>query len=230
MEMKKNLIALFICGLITTSAFAFPKISLKKNQVAVITKVNVTTKSNMDFFNKAFNLTEEDIARPSNYFLPIIFDKQTTFDHAYIEYFESIEEAEEGQYCVTVYTLPANRTVYFTSPIRYLYHKIYTMDIGLPTNFKVQVPEDVNCIYMGDLYYTVKGDNFEVVDLKVKDTYDSAAEFFKTIPGLEKEKLARGQISAITEADVENIVTSAYVNLSKPGKRFTMKNRVYSYR
>lgn len=131
---------------------------------------------------------------------------------------------------MALYTLPANRTIYFTSGIRYMYHKIYTMDILLPTNFKLQVPEDVKCIYLGDLTYTVEGDNFEVTGCKLNDTFDEAAEFLKTVPGLEKEQLCHGELNPIEDSDVENLVKKMTLNMSKGGKRFKMLNRVYSYR
>lgn len=233
MEMKKRFLTSIIYGLIVaSSAFAggIPKLKLKKNQVAVIAKVNVNTKSNMEFFNRAFECTDEDIMRPGNYFFPIVYNKNDTYDAAYIEYLEEVEEAEEGQYCVALYTLPANRTIYFTSGIRYMYHKIYTMDISLPTNFKLQVPEDVKCIYLGDLTYIVEGDNFEVTGCKVTDSFDKASEFLTTVPGLEKEQLCHGELNRIEESDIQNLVKKAAVNLSKGQKRFTMMNRVYSYR
>ncbi len=231
--MKKRFIASVICGLILASSIyagGIPKLKLKKNQVAVIAKVNVNTKSNIDFISRAFECTEEDMARPGNYFFPVVYSKNDVYDAAYIDYLEEVEEAEEGQYCVVLCTLPANRTIYFTGLIRYMYHKIYTMDIGLPTNFKLQVPEDVKCIYLGDLTYTVEGDDFEVTACRLSDSFDDAAEFLKTVPGLEKEQLCHGDLNPIEESDIDNLPTKMSVNMSKGAKRFTMVNRVYSYR
>lgn len=227
---KRFLVFAVIAAAIITDAFAgIPKFKLKKNEIAIITKVSVTTESNMDFFHKTFDCTEEDIARNNNYFLPIVFPKKGTYNRAYIEWFEEVEEAEDGQYCVSVYTLPANRTVYFTSGIRYLYHKLNQMDISLPTYFKVQIPEGVNCVYIGDLNYTVAGDRFETTNRTITDTFDDAVEFLKTVPGLEKETLCRAELNALEESDLENIVQEFSVEVAKT-KRFKMINNVYSYR
>lgn len=81
-----------------------------------------------------------------------------------------------------------------------------------------------------NLTYTVEGDNFEVTGCKLNDTFDEAAEFLKTVPGLEKEQLCHGELNPIKDSDVENLVKKMTVNMSKGGKRFKMLNRVYSYR
>lgn len=57
-----------------------------------------------------------------------------------------------------------------------------------------------------NLTYTVEGDNFEVTGCKLNDTFDEAAEFLKTVPGLEKEQLCHGELNPIKDSDVENLV------------------------
>lgn len=232
MEMKKKifLTAVFTFAVLFNSFAGGKKIKVGRNQVAVISKVSVKTNSDLSYFEKAFGCTEEDIARPSNYFFPKIFPKKGTYYAADVIEFEEIAEAEDGQYCVAIYDLPSDRTLYFASPIRYLYHKLYVMDIALPTGFKVQVPEGVKCIYIGDLNYTVSTDYFEVTGFKISDTYDSAVEFLKSIPGLEAEKLCRVELSSITEDDAENYNFKCAIDTSKGGKRFTMVNGVYTYK
>lgn len=227
---KKIVIFTVFVLTVVVNAFAeLPSFNLKKNEVAVITKVSVNTKSNMDFFNKTFGCTEEDLARNNNYFLPIIFPKSSTYNKGYVEWFENIEEAEDGQYCVSIYTLPANRTLYFTSGIRYLYHKLDAMEIELPAFFKVQIPEDVQCVYIGDLNYTVEGDRFETTNLTLTDSFDQAVEFAKTVNGLKKETLCRAEINPIVEADLDNIVTEFSVQDARTVYS-KLNNGVYSYR
>lgn len=229
--MKKRFLLLLAlsCIFIFNVSAAPKKIKIKKNQVAVITKVHVETFSNLEFFEKSFECTEEDKLRNNNYFLPCIFPRGRMFAASEVTEFEMTAEAEDGKYCVAIYNLPPNRTLYFISPVQYMYHKIYTMNIYLPTYFKVKIPADVKCIYIGDLDYTVEGDNFEVSDFKIKDHFEDAKEFLKTVKGLETEDLCHGDLNEIEDSDKDDIPKDVSIDMSVTGKRFIMRNRVYTY-
>jgi len=226
--MKKVLGILAVAFTFASALWATPKVVLEKNQVAVISKVKVNTKSNLAYFEKAFSCTEEDIARPSNYFFPLEFHKDMTTESNIVRNFERVEEAEDGEYTVIPYTIGSDRTIYMVHNITYLYHKIYSMSIFLPTLIKIKIPEGVNCIYIGDFNYTVEGDSFNVTNRKITDSFDAAVEFVHSVPGLEKAELVRVRAEPITKDDLPNIPDSNYVRFSG-GAVHNLKNRVYTY-
>lgn len=228
---KKIAVVLLIQCIIGISAFASSKIRIKKNQVAVITKIHVETRSDTDYIFKAFKLPEEAYERNNNYFLPCLFPTaEKIYDAGYIIDFEEQAEAEDGQYCLAIYDLPEDRILRFIQPIQYLYHKDILLNIYLPMDFKVKVPEGDSCIYLGDLNYVVEGEFFTPTSLKITDSYDDAVKFLKSFNGTENLNLCRVELNPLSSEDETPEAKKITINLSKGGNRFIMKDRCYSYR
>lgn len=199
----------------------------KKNEVVVIAKVSVKTLASMDFFEKAFGLSEETLENKSSYFFPFYTNKSFVKGEVLSE-FEEIAESEDGEYCAFVYPVSEKGYLYFLNPIRYLFYKVYDMDIMLPTYFKVAVPQNSKYIYIGDFTYTVDNLNdFKVTDVKVSDSYKEA-ETFLLNKKVKDPTLFRVEISKIEESDKDDINTSFSVSLD--GGEAQIKKGIYTYK
>jgi|GEM_PF-1182607 len=225
----KNKMILFLCIIFSLSNICFagkmPK--PKKGEVVVIAKVKVNTLSSMDFFEKAFGLTEKTLKNKNSYFFPF-YTINSFVAGSKISEFEEMAEAEDGEYCAFVYPVSKKGYVYFVNPIRYLFHKVYDMDIMLPTFFKAAVPEGAKYIYIGDLTYTVDNQkDFNVVDLKVSDSYKDAEQFLLNNK-VKELNLFRTEILKITSSDDDDINKRFSVSLD--GGEAEIKKGVYTYR
>ena len=152
----KNKMILFLCIIFSLSNICFagkmPK--PKKGEVVVIAKVKVNTLSSMDFFEKAFGLTEKTLKNKNSYFFPF-YTINSFVAGSKISEFEEMAEAEDGEYCAFVYPVSKKGYVYFVNPIRYLFHKVYDMDIMLPTFLKSIVSNTIFPISICSILSTI---------------------------------------------------------------------------
>ncbi len=183
--MKKNIKCL-LAGLVlifgNICAFAdAPALKVDSSKVIIVGKINVIYDEDRDFIFKTRGLPEKIAENPDTYIVPYVMDSSDTFGSNASKYFkENQTEYPIGETFVVqlkrmkktpnTLTFKRNFTMYFFGSD---WAKI---TLPLPAYFEVDVPDDVNAIYIGTFNYYVTGDNFTISSFERIDEYDVAQE------------------------------------------------------
>ncbi len=178
----KYLFAGLILFSIGFSAFA-KDVSLKADpdKVIIVGKIKVVFDEDRDFIAKTRGLTEKEMETSDGYTVPYVIDPSDTFGGNLTKYYrENKTNYNNGEtFIVQVRRSKKNRnTLMFRNPFEmYFYGSgksfIY---LPLPADFNVEVPDDIDAIYLGTFTYYITGDNFTVHEFERVDEYDTAQE------------------------------------------------------
>lgn len=182
-KISKYLIAGLVLIACNVSAFAAaPTLKVDSKKVIIVGKVNVIYDEDRDFIFKTRGLAETSADKSDGYAVPYISDPSDdilgTKASKYAK--ENITEYDIGETYIVSVTRPKKspNTLTFTRsfPMYFFSDGMAKIYLPLPAAFEVDVPDDVNAIYLGTFTYYVTGDNFTISDFELIDEYDLAQE------------------------------------------------------
>ena len=212
--MKKNfkyLIAglVFVACNICAFAADAPALKVDSGKVIIVGKINVVYDEDRDFIFKTRGLPETAAEKPDTYTVPYVMDTADTFSNNASKYYKDNKtEYQTGETFIVqvkrmkktpnTLTFMRNFTMFFFDSNM---AKIY---LPLPAYFEVDIPDDVNAIYLGTFNYYVTGDNFTISNFERVDEYDLAQEELDRRLGTHCD-LARAVLKVIEEDEVEEV-------------------------
>lgn len=205
--MKKSVKCIIAGLIILTSGFKVfaksPSLKVDSDKVIIVGKINVIYDESRDFIFKTRGLSEAAAERPDGYNVPYISDPSDTFGANQSKYFkENVTEYDNAETFIVQVRRPKksrntlmfrkNYTYYFFSDVKsYIY-------LPLPAYYDVDVPDDVDAIYLGTFNYYVTGDNFTISNIERIDEYDVAQEELDRAVG-EHVDMARAVLKVVEE-------------------------------
>lgn len=182
----KQFIKYIIAGLIILSsgftAFAKdPTLKVDPDKVIIVGKINVVYDEDRDFIFKTRGLDASSAEKGDIYSVPYISDPSDALGSNYSKFYkENKTDYDIGETYIVQVRRPkkSRNTLMFRKDYEMYFFsngmaKIY---LPLPADFDVDVPDDVNAIYLGTFNYYVTGDNFTISDFERIDEYDLAQE------------------------------------------------------
>ena len=192
--------------LVTCNICAFsdaPAIKPDSKKVIFVGKVNVIYDESRDFIFKTRGLPESSAEKPDTYVVPYVDDPSDTFGSNNSKFFkENQTEYNIGEtFIVQVRRIKKTPNSFKFSGIFNMYFFGSTkamIYLPLPTAFEVDVPDDIQAIYLGTFNYYVTGDNFTIHDFERVDEYDIAQEELDRRLGKHCD-MARAVLKAVEE-------------------------------
>ena len=182
----KNIYKYLLAGLVlitcNISAFsASPAIKPDSKKVILVGKVNVIFDEDRDFVFKTRGISDTYAEQSDTYVVPYVDDPSDTLGGNSSKYFkENQTEYPIGEtFIVQVKRIKKTPNslkfsglfkMYFFGSSRAM---IY---LPLPTAFEIDVPDDIQAVYLGTFNYYVTGDNFTICNFERVDEYDVAQE------------------------------------------------------
>lgn len=195
--MKKKILFLVLC---TFAFFGFGSPVddiIEADEVMIVGKITVTVRNkDFDFFTKSFGI--------KNFDEPHCYD---IYDDSYVKTgvlhkgeMKILSNYHYNTYQANEYFLSKRKNAgdefYAVTPVKWHFYGSNSFVINLPFYFKASIPKNAKYIYVGDFDFTVEGDDFEVTDISVDDTYDQAKKELKKLYGMDVG-LTRVQIEPI---------------------------------
>jgi len=206
----KKFVKYIIAGLIILSsgftAFAkAPALKVDPDQVIIVGKINVIYDEDRDFIFKTRGIEAEDAEKSDRYTVPYIQDPSDTFGNNASKYYkENTTDYNIGDTFIVQVKRPkkSRNTLMFRKNYEMYFFsngkaKIY---LPLPDYFDVDVPDDVNAIYLGTFNYYVTGDNFTIDSFERIDEYDVAQEELDRALGSHCD-MARAVLKVVNDSD-----------------------------
>lgn len=175
--------------LITANVCAFadaPALKVDSGKVIIVGKINVVYDENRDFIFQTRGISESSAEYADTYGVPYVWDSSDTFGSNSSKYYKEnqteypigetfIVQVKRNKKAPNTLTFKRNFPMYFFSSIK------ATIYLPLPITsdtaaLEVDVPDDVNAIYLGTFNYYVTGDNFTIDNFERIDEYDVAQE------------------------------------------------------
>ena len=175
--------------LITANVCAFadaPALKADSGKVIIVGKINVVYDESRDFIFKTRGLPETAADKADTYVVPYVMDSSDTFGSNSSKYYKEnqteypigdtfIVQVKRNKKAPNTLTFKRNFPMYFFDNGR---ATIY-LPLPLTSNtaaLEVDVPDDVDAIYLGTFNYYVTGDNFTIDNFERIDEYDVAQE------------------------------------------------------
>lgn len=203
-KITKYLLAglLLIAGNLCAFAEA-PALKVDSGKVIVVGKINVIYDEDRDFIFKTRGITEEYAEKADTYTVPYVADPNDTFGNNASKYYKDNKtEYPVGEtFIVQIKRIKKSpNSLFFRNTFKMFFYEsaramIY---LPLPADFDVDVPDDVNAIYLGTFNYYVTGDNFTITDFELTDEYDLAQEELDRALGTHCD-LARAVLKVVEE-------------------------------
>lgn len=206
----KKFVKYIIAGLIILSsgftAFAkAPALKVDPDQVIIVGKINVFYDEDRDFIFKTRGIEAEDAEKSDGYAVPYIQDPSDTFGSNASKYYkDNLTEYDIGETFIVQVKRPKK------SRNTLMFRKSYDMyffsngkakiSLPLPAYYDVDVPDDVNAIYLGTFNYYVTGDNFTISNIERIDEYDVAQEELDRRLGTHCD-MARAVLKIVEDSD-----------------------------
>lgn len=192
--------------LVTCNICAFsdaPKIKPDSKKVIFVGKVNVIFDESRDFIFKTRGLPDSSAGKPDTYVVPYVEDPSDTFGSNKSTFVkENQTEYNIGEtFIVQIKRLKKTPNTFKFSGIFNMYFFGSTkamIYLPLPAAFEVDVPNDLQAIYLGTFNYYVTGDNFTIHDIERIDEYDTAQEELDRLLGKHCD-MARAVLKAVEE-------------------------------
>jgi hypothetical protein len=153
----------------------------KQSEVMIVGKISAILDEDTQFYGKTRNVQAGKLNTP-----PVICIDGNAGEPQRQLY-------SDGEFFFVVYKLPRDRHLQFESFPYYLFADKKTRII-LPLYCSIDVPPDVNYVYIGSFTYTVTGDNFTVSKVTSTDEYDQAKEAVTRLSDAGKINLCRVEI------------------------------------
>ncbi len=206
----KKFVKYIIAGLIILSsgftAFAkAPALKVDPDHVIIVGKINVFYDEDRDFIFKTRGIEAEDAEKSDGYAVPYIQDPSDTFGSNASKYYkDNLTEYDIGETFIVQVKRPKK------SRNTLMFRKSYDMyffsngkakiSLPLPAYYDVDVPDDVNAIYLGTFNYYVTGDNFTISNIERIDEYDLAQEELDRALGSHCD-MARAVLKIVEDSD-----------------------------
>lgn len=207
-KILKYLIAGFVLIACNVSAItAAPAIKVDSSKVIIVGKINVIYDEDRDFIFKTRGLPETAADKPDTYTVPYVMDSSDTFGNNSSKYYKDNQtDYPIGEtFIVQVKRMkktPNTLTFMRSFPMFFFDSAMAKINLYLPEYFEVDVPDDVNAIYLGTFNYYVTGDNFTISDFERIDEYDVAQEELDRLLGSHCD-LARAVLKPIKDDSEE---------------------------
>ena len=185
----KRIAALFVVFATVFSVFAAPKKSSIKeddNKIIVVGRVNVVYDENREFIRQTRGISEKDAeGKADTYVVPYCVDSADNFGNNQSKYTKDNQtEYPIGDFFIVQFKkLKNSNKLVYTNYMNMYFYGNTNAKIYLPFDFYVDVPDDVNAIYLGTFTYYVTGDNFTIHDWVITDEYDLAEEELNRLVG-----------------------------------------------
>ena len=194
-------LVLLSCGI---SAFSdAPAIKPDSKKVIFVGKINVIYDENRDFIFKTRGLPDSCAEKPDTYIVPYVEDPSDTFGGNR----STFVKENQTEYTVGETFIVQIRRLKKT-PNTFKFSGIFNMNffgsdramiyLPLPAAFEVDVPNDIQAIYLGTFNYYVTGDNFTIHNFERVDEYDTAQEELDRRLGKHCD-MARAVLKAVDE-------------------------------
>lgn len=186
--MKKRFLSLLIAGLVTLNASAAGK------KATMIMKVQVNGPSNWEFLKKTFNVQKDSEPR-----LTESVYRLARFTNKIVSVGKELPLGENFSYEFNYIPEGKGESEIVTNP-RFLYLPIAEDDamFKIPHFKKFSFPKDAKYVYCGTWLVTIEPKTLQFSDIRVKDEFDEAKEWFKAQYG-EKKELVRAVTMDLTE-------------------------------
>lgn len=182
----KNITKCLLAGLvlITGNLCAFaeaPALKVDSGKIIVVGKINVIYDEDRDFVFKTRGIPEDAAEKADTYIVPYVADPGDTFSNNASRYYKDNKtEYPIGEtFIVQIKRIKKSpNSLSFRQAFKMFFFEstkamIY---LPLPADFDVDVPDDINAIYLGTFNYYVTGDNFTISNFERIDEYDLAQE------------------------------------------------------
>ena len=207
-KISKYLIAglVLIAGNFGAFAADAPALKADSGKVIIVGKINVVYDESRDFIFKTRGLPETAADKADTYVVPYVMDSSDTFGNNSSKYYKEnqteyaigdtfIVQVKRNKKTPNTLTFMRNFTMYFFNSNM---AKIY---LPLPgATIEVDVPDDVDAIYLGTFNYYVTGDNFTIDNLERIDEYDVAQEELDRALGSHCD-MARAVLKVVEDSD-----------------------------
>ena len=180
-----------------------PAIKPDSKKVIFVGKVNVIFDESRDFIFKTRGLPDSCAEKPDTYVVPYVEDPSDTFGSNKSTFVkENQTEYSIGEtFIIQVRRLKKTPNSFkFSSPFNMYFFgsNMAMIYLPLPAAFEVDVPNDIQAIYLGTFNYYVTGDNFTIHDFERVDEYDTAQEELDRRLGKHCD-MARAVLKAVEE-------------------------------
>ena len=195
----KRIAALFVVFATVFSVFAAPKKSTIKeddNKIIVVGRVKVVFDENREFIKQTRGISDKDAeGKEDTYIVPYCVDTADKLGANQSKFLKDNQtEYPIGDFFIVQFKkLKNSNKLVYTNYMSMYFYGSYKAKIYLPFDFYVEVPDDVNAVYLGTFTYYVTGDNFTIHDWVVSDEYDLAEEELNRLVG-EHVDLYRAQL------------------------------------
>jgi len=161
-----------------------------KSDVLIVGRISVKADEDMQFYAKTRNVNPENLGKDAVLLISASDDSQRQI-------------YTDGEFFFVKYRLPKNRHIQFDS-VPYYFFADKKTSLILPLGFSIDVPKDVNYVYIGSFTYNITGDDFTVKNITVSDEYDQAQQLTDKITGKNNIELCRVELKAYDEKAAKN--------------------------
>jgi hypothetical protein len=156
-----------------------------KSDVLIVGRISVKADEDMQFYAKTRNVNPENLTKDAVLLISADDESQRQI-------------YTDGEFFFVKYRLPKNRHIQFDS-VPYYFFADKKTSLILPMGFSIDVPKDVNYVYIGSFTYNITGDDFTVKNITVSDEYDQAQQLADKITGKNNIELCRVELKAYDE-------------------------------
>lgn len=149
-----------------------------KNEVILIGRIVVKPEQDMNFYAQTRGLKEEE-KKASEYVIPFAPEDLDDFADDYEDFVDDNPKIlyNDGEFfCARYKVNKKSRNLKFQDMLKYYFFGSYRTFIYLPFDFNVDVPKDVEAMYLGSFYFTTTGSDFTFKKVENIDEYDLAQD------------------------------------------------------
>lgn len=178
MQNKIKIIAAICAVFLAGQAFAKDE-KIKnpgKNEVILVGRIVVKPEEDMNFYAATRGL-KDDEKKTATYSIPFAPEDLDDIDDDYDDFLANNPKTifEEGEFfCARYKVNNKTRNLKFINLIKYCFFGSDRTFIYLPFDYNVDVPKDVQAIYLGSFYFTTTGSDFTFKKINHVDEYELA--------------------------------------------------------
>jgi hypothetical protein len=153
-----------------------------KSDVLIVGRISVKADEDMQFYAKTRNVNPENLENDAVLLISASDESQRQI-------------YTDGEFFFVKYRLPKNRHIQFDS-VPYYFFADKKTSLILPLEFSIDVPKNVNYVYIGSFTYNITGDDFTIKNITVSDEYDQAQQLADKITEKKDIELCRVDLKA----------------------------------
>lgn len=151
----------------------------EKNEVIIIGRISVKAKQDMNFYAQTRGVKDSEKENRSTYQIPFALDDSKDSDKNLLEFVKANPKLyfNDGEFFYARYKVDKKtRNLKFKSATEYYFFNSGKTFIYLPFDFNIDVPKDVQAMYVGSFYFETSGNDFIFTKINHVDEYELAQD------------------------------------------------------